>query len=270
MFQGSAAFAELVTLAAAEVVVEADVNGWSIDVWDMSGAALAALKDLYTSVITGDIEADLVDALDDDGIDVVALFYDERDTETRHRTTRADLSEFAAAAAWVAVNMWPLDTLHMPNMPKDSRDRSESGIDVMSLVLDDGAHGAPLVDGEMLYVGSVKHTISDLGDLRRKLVNSIDSTSELTQAYMLRQLRVFVERLRERGIAAQRAFLFLGEELSVPSRVMVALAGAADSALRVEYLEEIENLPQVTADRCCRLLLIPNISDLQDLVAHDA
>jgi hypothetical protein len=269
MLSGLDTFDALVALAGDEVTVHEVVNGWRVDRWEMSDASIDALVALYHSVITGDIEDEIAAALEATGVDVNALFYDEVDSEARNRTTRADLCELAAAAAWVAIDEWPHETLHMPNVPKGSRSKSESGIDVLSLLLlDDGASDS-LQDGEFLFIGSVKHTVQDIGDLRRKLIRSVSTAHELTQAYIMQQLRLFVGRLSERGVVAQRAFLFVAEDIDTSPRISIALTGAADATDLVSLVDEMNSLPTSTCDRACRLLLLSNIADLHVRVAPD-
>jgi hypothetical protein len=264
------AFATLVEFAEEEIVEVGHINGWSVDRWLMSDGALQALADLYHSVITGGIEPEIENALAVAGVDVTALFYDENDSEARHRTTRADLCEFAAAAAWVAIETWPAETLHLANFPKASRNKSETGVDVFSLLMDDAAPIDELSDGDALFVGSVKHTVTSPADLRYKLVRSVSADLEMTPAYLLSQLRVFVGRLAERGITAQRAFLFLGEEFESSARVAIGMAGGVDATSEQSSIDQLADLPVMSVeDRTCRLLLIPSIADLHQAVALD-
>jgi hypothetical protein len=157
----------------------------------------------------------------------------------------------------------------MPNVPKGSRSKSESGIDVLSLLLiDDGASDS-LQDGEFLFIGSVKHTVQDIGDLRRKLIRSVSTAHELTQPYIMQQLRLFVGRLSERGVVAQRAFLFVAEDIDTSPRISIALTGGADATDLESLVDEMNSLPTSTCDRACRLLLLSNIADLHVRVAPD-
>jgi hypothetical protein len=73
---------------------------------------------------------------------------------SRDLVTRADLCELAAAASLLAADGWRGDRLMMPNIPKASRRRSESGFDAMSTtLLPEGA--GEVAEGELLLLASV-------------------------------------------------------------------------------------------------------------------
>jgi hypothetical protein len=240
----------------------AAVNGWQIDSWTLDDEALGALAMVYEALLRGSVDAELTDALAEQGIDVTALLVDN--SSARETITRADLVELVAAAAAIGADAWPATTLCMPNVPKGSRGRSEVGIDIMSVQMDFEDDTDTLGPAEKLFIGSVKHTISDPADLRRKLMASV--STDLTMPYIARQLRVFDGRLAERGFDARRLYLFL---LDFPDEyhVEIAMIGGIDSSMIDEFRDQLRHLDQAGgSNRRCRHLVIEDIARLHELV----
>lgn len=237
------------------------VNGWTIDSWKVDDDALDALRQVYDALLAGGLEQDIEAALEADGIDVSALLFD--DDTARDVITRSDLTELAAAAAAIGIDDWPEETMHLPNVPKGSRARSEVGIDVLAVRMDFDSDAVKLLPNEMLLIGSVKHTIDDAGDCRYKLVRSV-SPSELTLPYMFQQLRVLNGRLEAQGLHSGRVYLFL-REFPDGDHVAITVTGAVDSELEEEFLHQMTNLPQAQGARHCRHLLFDGLRDLHEL-----
>jgi hypothetical protein len=249
---------ELLALAATcEVDSLGTVKGWVIDTWLLTAKALSALGQTYTALLRGDIDAEIKLALAARGVDVEQLF---SAAARRDVITRSDLTELLGAAAAISIDGWPLETMLLPNVPKGSRSRSESGIDILSVALQPAAADDNLTPDEALYIGSVKHTTSSPRDLRQKLNNSV--TSDLSMPYLASQLRVFHGRLTERGLDARRVYLFLGDD----THLVVAMIGAVDSASADEFKREMAALKPAPPSGRCRHLLVPQLATLQNIV----
>jgi hypothetical protein len=262
-------FPRLATFAAEEVEALSSVNGWAISRWRMSQAAVDCLADVYDALITTNVDDELIAILSDSGVDVIALFYDEKESESRHRTTRADLLELAAAAAWVGLDDWPIENLHMPNVPKGSRDRSDAGIDAMSVRLDDDGPPGALSSLETLFIGSVKHTTVDVADLRRKLVESVTPTGGLTSVYLMQQIRVLAGNLSLRGRPSPRLVLFAPETPGSSSCIFLGVAGCIDADDEADLVAQLLHLPSQDEPGNFRLILVENIASLHQTVATD-
>lgn len=241
------------------------MEGWSIDVWHLSSGALAALKRTYSALAAPEVERLVLRRLASDGINIHEIFLDPEKADPT--VTRADMVELAAAASMVAVEGLQLASILMPNVPKESRRKSESGIDVLAAHFDPSGNPESLEDGEILFIGSAKHSISDAGDLRRKLVSSV-SERELTLLYLTNQLRVYHGRLQERGITADRVFLFIrGEPVLNPKHTRLVCVGAVDSTKEMDFVAQLSNLSRSESRlRHLRCLLIPDIVNLHTLV----
>jgi len=241
------------------------VRGWTIDRWKIDDEALEALLDVYEALLLGGLEAEIEASLEADGIDVSALLID--DDAARDVITRSDLTELAAAAAAVGADGWPQETMHLPNVPKGSRARSEVGIDVLAVRMDFESDEVELGPGEMLFIGSVKHTVEDPADCRYKLVRSV-SPSDLTLPYVGQQLRVLSGHLMAKGIRARRVYLFL-RGFPDGQRVAITITGAIDSTLEDEFFDQMANLPEADGIRHCRHLVFDGLEDLHELTEDD-
>jgi hypothetical protein len=220
---------------------------------------------VYHALLAGGLDDQIANALEGHGIDALALLTDEGGA--RDVITRSDLTELAAAAAAIAVDDWPYETMTLPNVPKGSRARSESGIDVLSVALDVDSESTELMEGETLYIGSVKHTIDDPSDCRYKLARSVSPT-DVTLPYIAHQLRILSGQLEMAGINGRRVYLFL-RGFPDDDHVEVAITGAVDGALRAEFLAQMSHLPQVTGRRRCRHLLFDDLEHLHDIIDDD-
>ncbi len=263
-------------LASLCVVVSQDpVSGWTLDTWELTFQDLDALVDLYHDLIVPDISSDVLSIIESAGVDLSALFYDEppadapeKRIDNANRVTRADMVELAAAASLIAVEGLSTEMILMPNVPKGSRRQSAPGIDVMGVVLNPAADVRSFSDDEKVVICSVKHSLEDCGDLRRKLVDSL-SDGQLSAPYILQQLRVLHGRLQERHIDAEKIFLILSfTPVSESSHVHLVGVGAVDITKRNEMDEESLNFPSLgPRARHLRRLFFPQISKLHERVA---
>lgn len=160
-----------------------------------------------------------------------------------------------------------LDRMHMPNVPKMSRRKSDSGIDVFDITLDDLASpGDDLGAGDRLVVVSVKHSVDEasVGGLRWKLVDSL-SGRELTRAYMAAQLRVLHGRLCQEGMTgdvAERVYLFL-RDFPDPMLVKMVAVGVVDVAAEDAIRHHVALLSPVSgAEHVFRAVLLPGLDEL--------
>ncbi len=159
------------------------VDDWTVDIWRMTDDHVELAIAAYTALLAGGVnfESEIAEILSDEGIDLhQMLMADGSGTE---KITRADLCELVLAASLIGADGGLSDRLFMPNVPKMSRRKSDSGIDIFEARLDRAETGG-LLSMESLHLTSVKHSISpSTYDVRSKLQVSI-SEKELHPTYM--------------------------------------------------------------------------------------
>jgi hypothetical protein len=243
---------------------EPEINGWSIDVWDLTPSAVDALVESYLALIIPESTQDVASILERDGVDLEALLRDE--DEARDTVTRSDMTELAAAASILVRDGSPIEGMWLPNVPKGERSSSHPGIDVMVAHVNLSANTLELGPDEHVTVCSVKHTVADAADVRRKLVKSL-APSELSVTYLCAQLRLLIGRLDERGYRCPRLYLVLAPEHRERHLQLVAVA-AVDAPLRQDLETQLENLPTPTgALHHFQRLVIPGLNDLHARVS---
>ncbi len=113
----------------------------------------------------------------------------------------------------------------MPNIPKGSRRKSESGIDIMTASLEVDGPADSLLETETVYLASVKHTTTERNDrLVDALIRSV--TTDLTPEYLTCQLRVLEHVMHTSHPTARRGRVFLVLR-DFPRSPHVRLAGIA-------------------------------------------
>jgi hypothetical protein len=260
----SHARAELQALAdGCELEDHGEVQGWPLSIWrlteDDADAAVAA----YAALLSTDVGETVTDVLNASGIDLDALLYD---ADGKDDITRADLTELAAAATMIAYDDCDADRMHMPNVPKMSRRRSDSGLDVVDILLTDDMDAEDLLNGERLVITSVKHTISDSsGGMRYALAKSL--IEELTPSYLASQLRALNGRLRQEGLdgrLANRIFLFL-RDFHKSEFVKLIAVGATSPQIEDDAKHHATLLPlQNDSRKIYRILLMPGIETIHE------
>ena len=262
--------AELAVLAGQCVVTSLNtINGWDVDVWDMSPAEVDAAVDVYNAVHAAGTTAQdpVITKLASKGIDVMSLL--AAPGQGLDLVTRSDVAEYAAAASVIATDGFTDQTMLMPNIPKMARRKSDSGVDVFDIKLDGAQPGTStaLVAGEQLGLASVKHTTAEhASPLRLDVQNSISHKHELSRSYLMAQLRFVHGRLVAEGMAhdkAMRAFLFMDD---FPDPAHVGLYGIAvvDPKLREDMVDQMQNLPTVSGGHKFRIITFPDLEHVQD------
>jgi hypothetical protein len=216
-------------------------DGWEVDSWTLDAADTGRLLDAYRGLLAPSYDQQVQELLRSRGIDLEALLVDK--DGARDLITRADLCELAAAASVLAASHWPAHRLHMPNIPKGSRKKSESGIDAISTTLSTDETG-DLATGELLLLASVKHTLASAASLRYELVTSV--MKELTYVYLATQLRVYEEHLRliEPELTTERLFLFL-DGFPDADHVRIVAVAVVDPGLEEDLATHLLKLPDV-------------------------
>lgn len=235
-------------------------EGWTVDTWTLGAEDVTKLLAAYRELLVPSYDEQVRELLTARGIDLDALLVDAPGSEL---VTRADLCELAGAASLLAADGWPGNRLAMPNIPKSSRRRSESGIDIMSTTLLPEEAGE-LVEGELLLLASVKHTLVSASRLRYDLVASV--RDELSPAYVAMQLRVYDERLRssEPALKTDRLFLYL-DEFPHPRHVRIVAVAVTDPELGPEMKAQLCHLPDVPAGiHTVRVMSIPGLACLHE------
>lgn len=241
------------------------INGWRVEIWDLTDEAKNKLVNSYRMVIFPDI-GDVLNAITEEGIAISRIFL-EPDAASP-TITRADMVELLAAASMIAVDGAPLHTLMIACVPKASRGFSARGLDIASIHLVSNNIDDPISDGDILFIGSAKHSIAENeGDLRRKLVDSVSDTS-LSVRYLGPQLRVLEGRLRQRGIDARRIYGFLRLIPLLDSRhVRIVAVGAVDRDRKSQVRDQMRHLNNSEPLlRTMRLATVPSLSQLHELV----
>lgn len=246
-----------------ELASSPSVNGWSIDIWELSDTAVGALAEAYNALLHPPIAPEVLAQLEADKVPLDQLLTDG--DHANDVITRSDMTELAAAAALVASDGAKIELMHLPNVPKGQRNISERGIDVMVAQLNSQNTSEDLLPDEHLIVCSVKHSVADAGDLRYKLSQSL-SKETLNIPYLTSQLRIFRGRLKERGISCDRILLVLTEAKREQHLHLMGVA-AVDIEMKAAMAAEMENLPVVELPARLRQLLIPRIADMHQRVS---
>jgi hypothetical protein len=254
---------ELVALADGSVVEDQGVvQGWKSSIWRLTADDCQRAVAAYEAILLGGTDEAIIDLLIESGLDLEALLFDEGKDDI----TRADVTEIVAAASMIARDECDVDRMHMPNVPKMSRRKSDSGLDVVDVVLDTEADSLDLSETERITIASVKHTISDSSaNLRYALAKSL--IDELTEPYMTVQLRVVNARLQAEGwdvSLAKRIYFFL-REFPNPATVTLVAVAAVDTNLEADISHHATLLPEDTVgNKKFRVVTIPEIAHLHE------
>lgn len=237
------------------------VNGWQLDRWTLDEGATDAAIALYAAVLAGGATDPVVALLAESGLDLTSLLNDAE--HSKEDITRSDLTELTAAASLVADPGCDPDQMHMPNVPKMSRRKSDSGVDIFVVEIEELSGSEDLTDGEHLTVASVKHSVDlkSTRGMRWKLAESL-SSKELSAPYVTAQLRVLNARLRQEGVdseSASRVYFFL-REFPHPDRIDLFAVGVVDPDLRDDLSQQIQLLPHNDEGNSrFRMILLPGL-----------
>lgn len=233
-------------------------NGWDVEQWHLTDDDVTRAVAAYQAILRIDLD-DEIDAilaeLDIDRLGPPPL------TKQHAKVARADAIELVAAATVISVEQTRLDNLYMPNVPKMSEAKSDSGIDVVGVELDPASTG-PIVAGERLIIVSVKHTIQKhASGMRDLLEKSVDE--DLSVAYLYRQLRTVNGRMKEQGLGeqAKRVMRFVGQVGTPNVRIVCVGAAAPTPACNLE--DQPSRLSQSSKpDAHFRMLFVPGLHTL--------
>ena len=239
------------------------VNGWDVDAWEMDELDVDAAISVYSAILQGGATDPVMVLLTESGIDLSEALIDAE--HRKDDITRSDLTELTAAASLIAVPGCDIDSMYMPNVPKMSRRKSDSGVDIFVAYLRESAEGDDLHNDEYLTIASVKHSIDNsTSGMRWKLVNSL-SERELSIPYLATQLRVLNARLRQEGYIeedAARIYLFL-REFPNPDRVDLFAIGVVEPALEDDLTHHVTLLPSASqAGRSFRMIFLPGLNTI--------
>lgn len=242
-------------------------NGWTIDEWHTTSADVDRIVACYDALLSAGlgassgvlkpIEALLVAAM----VPVRDLLYNSSVADDE--ITRADFSELAAAVSLIAIDAWPAEALHMPNVPKGARNISDRGIDIMSAALKPLAPQTDFDPDEGLLLSSVKHSIqSTTTDVRSKLLASVGK--ELSAAYVAHQIRVLAGHLSQRNVAYPERLLYALTDFQDSARMQVHAIAVVDSKQHTDWTARLKSLPQASAATTrMRLILVDNLHEVQ-------
>ena len=241
-------------------------NGWDVDLWRMDDGDVGYAIEVYEALLLGGThESAVTQLLLAYNIPLSELLLDS--DETSDEITRSDVAELTAAASMLALDDCHVDFLHMPNVPKMSRRKSDSGLDIANLELLEGTPDAELNPPEFLKIASVKHTIQDdMGDVRRRLVQSL-SEGELSGPKLGAQLRVLHGRLLQEGVASDRAnrvYLFI-RDFPDPDFVALRAVAVVDPSHEPEVGRHLALLPDPEGrPASLRIVLFPGLASVHD------
>lgn len=238
------------------------VQGWQSSIWRLTDDDCQRAAATYEAIILGGTNESVIDLLVESGIDLEAFLVDEGKADI----TRSDVTEIIAAASMLASDGCDVDRIHMPNIPKMSRKKSDSGLDVVDILLDPTTESDDLSDTERITIASVKHTTDvSSGNLRYALAKSV--TDELSGPYMAVQLRVVNGRLLTEGwdaSVAARVYLFLRQFPTSGAVTLVAVA-AVDTKLEADIAHHATLLPEdEIGNKKFRVITIPEIARLHE------
>ncbi|MFJ2757370.1 hypothetical protein ACIO3S_17335 [Nocardioides sp. NPDC087217] len=235
-------------------------NGWDVEQWHLTDDDVTRAVAAYQAILSISLDDEL-DAL------LVELEIDRLGpppvTKQHAKVARADAIELVAAATVVSVEQTHLDNLYMPNVPKMSEAKSDSGIDVIGVELDPTTTG-PIVAGERLILVSVKHTIQKhASGMRDLLEKSVDD--DLTLAYLYRQLITVNGRMKEQGLGegANRVMHFLGQVGTPNVRIVCVGAASPTPACNLDDQPSLLS-PSNKPDAHFRMLFVPGLETLHD------
>lgn len=237
--------------------VDDPVAGWVVETWDVDEPTRAQAIAAYEAILLGG-SSGAAQVLAEFDVDLTSLLV--APARSADKITRADVIELLAAAMLIR-DGFSADELFLPNIPKMSRKKSDSGLDVTAIRLGAVADGSE----DLLWIASVKHSInaSSAADVRWKVADSL-TRSSLSSAYLSVQFRVLNAKLREQGVAkddAQRIYYFLRDD--APVRIIGVAAVASD--LADDLAGQVEAITQAEwADAVFRKVGFPRLRQLAD------
>lgn len=239
------------------------VMGWTCDTWLLDDDDVDIALEIYRELLSGDVTDEVTEILSEAGVDLDALL--QAPDSGNDRITRSDITELIAAASLIGLDGWLADELHMPNVPKMARKKSDSGIDVLGVRLRP-TPGNVLASDETLLIVSVKHSVDEesTSGLRYKLVASL--SDDITPPYLAAQLRVLNGKLQEQGTEKQvaaKVYLFIRPSADAnKSLVGVALV---DPDLQSSLSDQLKYLPDANGqNRHFRSVFVPGLRDLHE------
>ena len=207
---------------ACETTNPVETAGWVTDEWSLSERARERLLAAYRQALVPPGSEPAVRRLIQDGVD---LWSKVRPKVPQHELViRADLAEFAAAAALLHAGEIQVATLDLANVPKGSARASEHGFDAASLVLDPDGRLDELSARDVLIVGSTKHTLTDVRSLVDALRDSI-SDAMWTADEVFAQFRLYYGFLETASVVGREKLWLIFAEL--PDLSHVRLIGTA-------------------------------------------
>jgi hypothetical protein len=254
---------EIMALAEHSSVISLEsVQGWSVQAWTLTDEDVQRAVAAYRALMAVDLDDELDQLLVDLGVERLG----PAATSGQHaRVMRADAIELMAAATVIAFDDAAVDDLHMPNVPKMAGKKSDSGIDVVGIMLDRDTAGS-IVAGERLVLVSVKHTVDRYASgVRGQLEKSV--TDEWPAPYLYSQLTTLNGNMIREGVSdetARRVFYFLRETLSHPQVRVVCVAAAAPPP-HCNLPDQPAQLGQTAMpDAHFRMLLVSDVSALHE------
>jgi hypothetical protein len=254
---------EIMALAEHSNVISLDTRqGWNIQTWTLTDDDVQRVVAAYQALMAVDLDDELDQLLIDLGVDRLGP---PATTDQHARVMRADAIELMAAATVIAFDETDIDALHMPNVPKMAGKKSDSGIDVVGIVLDPETLG-PIVASERLVLVSVKHTVDRYASgVRGDLEKSV--TVEWPALYLYRQLTTLNGNMVRSGMSretAKRVFYFLRETLNHPQVRVVCVAAAAPPP-HCNLPDQPAQLGQTAMpDAHFRMLLVSDVAALHE------
>lgn len=238
------------------------VQGWEIQTWTLTPDDIDRAAAAYRALMAVNLDDELDQLLVELGVDRLGP---PATTNQHARVMRADTIELMAAATVISFDRADIDDLHMPNVPKVAGKKSDSGIDVVAIVLNADAPG-PIVEGERLVLVSVKHTVDKYASgVRGQLEKSV--TDEWPAPYLYRQLTTLNGNMIREGVSeetAKRVFYFLRETLKHPQVRVVCVAGAAPPPHSNLPDQPVQLGETDMPDAHFRMLLVPDIAALHE------
>ena len=233
------------------------IKGWAASETVLTNEQIDLACAAYKECLVPLVPEAIRQAFEADGEPIEEFLLAEEESDDT--LTRSDITELVGAASLMNSDGIEGRFIELPNVPKRSRAVSEHGADFVGLLLSTTEAQTPWGPGDMLFVGSVKHTTVDPDDLRRKLVASLGKG--MPRRKLRGEVRVLVDQLSRSGIDARRAYAAL---LSFPDPMRVTLVGVAVVA-PAHHESLVAGFEKLPAHKGARRILAVVVEDLEQL-----
>jgi hypothetical protein len=237
-------------------------DGWTTEQWSLTEECRVSLLAAYRRALIPASAEPAVQRLVRDGVDIWSRM---RPANEQHELViRGDLGELAAAAAMLARGEVSRETLKLANVPKGSARTSEHGFDAVALQLAADTPEDGLADGDVLVIGTAKHTLDDPAGLLTDLVKSISDT-ELSSEGSFARFRLYHGFLEAIGFQGRDKIWLILEELPDATHLRLVASAFVDATMLDELETRVSRIQPSSQPRMLRRI---GIRDLETIHAE--